>query len=98
VSEPAYLCLVADQLITVAGSPTICGTSSCDFLADVRVHWPSGPVEVCPRCANKLVAVAEALGTHVHVEQTAESEHRYELARMAADDATAVRGSLLELD
>ena len=32
------------------------------------LHWVTGPVECCDPCAAQMLAVAKALGTHVHVE------------------------------
>lgn len=36
--------------------------------AAFRAHWPTGPVLLCKRHANGLVAIGEALGSHTHLE------------------------------
>ena len=32
------------------------------------LHWVTGPVHYCDRCATAMLRVAEALGTHVAIE------------------------------
>lgn len=38
-------------------------------MAQVRLHWVTGPVEMCQDCAGRLLAVGRALGMVVHYEQ-----------------------------
>lgn len=38
-----------------------------DHPASVIVHWPTGPVAACVDHAEKLVAMAKLLGSHVGV-------------------------------
>jgi len=39
--------------------------------ATCRVHWPTGPVDVCLEHARQLVALGKALGTYVYSEEIA---------------------------
>lgn len=36
--------------------------------ADVTVHWATGPVHCCGPHAEKLIALGQIMGTHVHAE------------------------------
>jgi len=40
-------------------------------LATCRVHWPTGPVEVCLEHARQLVAVGKTLGMYIYSEEIA---------------------------
>ncbi len=54
----------------------VCDSQDAAHLREPRcatqlLHWVTGPVEYCGPCAAQMLAVAEALGVTVHVEDIA---------------------------
>lgn len=43
-------------------------------LATKLLHWVTGPIDYCDRCAAHMLHIAEVLGTHVGVEEIAPPE------------------------
>ena len=39
-----------------------CGTSSCESLAVCEVFWPGQPLYMCKPCAERALAVNQAMG------------------------------------
>lgn len=50
-------------------------------LATRRLHWPTGPVELCDPCADWLAKVASAMGSYVHEEALPPSSPNQEARR-----------------
>ena len=77
-----------------------CHSSDCDGPAWVRVHWVTGPVEVCLSCAKAFVVVAEVLGMAApQVERTSAYEAWLELFRkQVLSTVPSKRHAQLELD
>lgn len=46
-----------------------CRTSVCETDATHRVHWPSGPIDVCIVCAVRWGNIAHAMGMVLHTER-----------------------------
>lgn len=71
-----------------------CHTASCTEVAAARVHWPTGPIDVCEACtAGWRRIAARGLGMHLLVEPVS-----YTPVGPRAPDDTEQRMGLLELD
>lgn len=76
--------------LTVLGPK--CETAGCPSVVTDRVHWPTGPLDVCSGHAAAWLRVARALGCMVHVEPL-----HYTPVGPGAPDDTEQRMRLLEL-
>ncbi len=87
-----YCALHIGGPLTVLGPK--CHTSSCTGVAAARVHWVTGPIEVCEGCAAGWRRIATlGLGMHLLVEPV-----RYMPVGPGAPDDTEQRMGLLELN
>lgn len=86
-----YCAVWLDGEITVLGPK--CHTANCAEVATARVHWPTGPIEVCEDCAERRRLIAErGLAMHLYVEAV-----RFKPVGPRAPDDTEQRMRLLEL-
>jgi len=83
-------CAVHLGELTVLGPK--CHTMICAEVVTARIHWPTGPLDVCDGCASAWCRIATTLGHAVHVEQL-----EYTPVGPRGPDDTEQRMRLLEL-
>lgn len=77
--------------LTVLGPK--CHSGPCLAVVTTRVHWPTGPLDVCGGCALAWARIAETLGYVMHEEPL-----HYTPVGPDAPDDTEQRMQLLELN